>query len=83
MTVTQRAGSWLKTAAQEHWLFLLLLVAPISLVVWETELESTPFLWMLPAAALVSGFGLRPRRVWLVWLGAIVIQWIAMGVFGK
>jgi hypothetical protein len=38
---------------------------------------------ILPAVALVVGFVLRPRHVWLVWLGAVVIQWIAMGVLGK
>jgi hypothetical protein len=67
----------------EHWLPLLLLVAPIGFVVWSTELESTPLLFVLPVAALLIGFWLSPRHVWLIWLGAVVIQWAAMGVFGK
>ena len=74
---------WIKTAFREHWLPLVLLVVPIVLVVWGTELESTPFLFILPVAAFVIGFVLRPRHVWLVWLGAVVIQWVAMGVLGK
>lgn len=74
---------WITTAVREHWLPLVLLVVPIGLVVWGTELESTPFLFILPVAAFVIGFVLRPRHVWLVWLGAIVIQWVAMGVLGK
>jgi len=61
----------------------LLLVAPIGFVVWSTGVDSTPLLFVLPVAALVIGFRLRPRHVWLVWLGAVVIQWVAMGVFGK
>lgn len=46
-------------------------------------MESTPFLFILPVAAFVIGFVLRPRHVWLVWLGAVVIQWVGMGVLGK
>jgi hypothetical protein len=83
LSAFQSLARWSKTAAQQHWLPLLLLVVPIGLVVGGTELESTPFLLILPAAALAVGFGLRPRHVWLVWLGAVVIQWIAMGVLGK
>lgn len=64
-------------------LVLALLVVPIGIVVWGTELESTAFLFVLPAASFVLGFALRPRHVWFVWLGAVVIQWFAMGVLGK
>lgn len=74
---------WINTAVREHWLPLVLLVVPIGLVVWGTELESTSFLFILPVAAFVIGLVLRPRHVWLVWLGAVVVQWVAMGVFGK
>ena len=78
-----RPWEWLKTASQQHWLPLLLLVVPIGLVVWGTELEFALFLLILPAAALAVGFVLRPRHGWFVWLGAVVIQWVAMGVLGK
>jgi len=78
-----RPWKWFKTASQQHWLPLLLLVVPIGLVVWGTELEFALFLLILPAAALAVGFVLRPRHVWFVWLGAVVIQWVAMGVLGK
>ena len=78
-----RLRRWARTAWQQHWLPLLLLVAPIGLVVWSTGLESTPLLFVLPVAAFVIGFLLRPRHVWLIWLGAVVIQWAAMCVFGK
>ncbi|MBI2764839.1 MAG: hypothetical protein HYX53_02880 [Chloroflexi bacterium] len=74
---------WAVTAFGQHWLPLLLLVAPIGLVVWSTGLESTPLLFVLPVAAFAIGFLLRPRHVWIIWLGAVVIQWAAMGVFGK
>lgn len=83
MNAPNQPRTWVVSAWQQHWRPLLLLVAPIGLVVWSTELESTPVLFVLPAAALAVGFFLRPRHVWLVWLGAVVIQWLAMGVFGK
>ena len=83
MNAPNQLRTWVATAWQQHWRPLLLLVVPIGLVVWSTELESTPVLFILPVAALAVGFFLRPRHVWLVWLGAVVIQWLAMGVFGK
>ena len=76
-------AAWLKGTLGEHWLPLALLVAPIGVVVWGTELESAPFLLILPLAAFAIGWWLRPRHVWFVWLGAVVIQWVAMGVLGK
>lgn len=83
MNAFQRVGAWIKTAAREHWLPLLLLVLPIGYVVWNSDADSWLPLLPLPIAALVIGFVLRPRHVWIVWLGAVVIQWIAMGVLGK
>lgn len=83
MSTSQRTITWLKTAAQQHWLPLLVLVVPIGFVVWSTEVESTLLLMVLPVTAFVVGYKVKPRHVWIVWLGAVVIQWIAMGVFGK
>lgn len=83
MTVSQRLAAWLKVPAREHWLSLLILTVPIFSAVWSTGQESTLLLLVLPVVALAVGYLLRPRHVWLVWLGSVVIQWVAMGVFGK
>jgi hypothetical protein len=83
MDASQRVGIWLRTTAREHWLPLLILVLPIHWVVYQSDADTViPFL-ILPAVALAVGIILRPRHVWLIWLGAVVIQWIAMGVLGK
>lgn len=78
-----RLKKWLIASFNEHRLALALLVVPIGFVVWATEFETALLLLVLPVAAFVVGFALRPRHVWVVWLGAVVIQWIAMGVLGK
>lgn len=78
-----RLKRWLRTAFEQHWLALVLLVVPIGLVVWASDWEGPLFVLILPVSALVVGFVLRPRHVWFVWLCAVVIQWIAMGVLGK
>ena len=52
------------------------------MVVLAARLEIGLFFVVLPLAAFAIGFVLRPRHVWLIWLGAVVIQWIAMGVLG-
>ncbi|RIK37737.1 MAG: hypothetical protein DCC58_17565 [Chloroflexi bacterium] len=83
MQTTQRFTGWMKQALHDHWLPLLWLVAPVGFVVWSTGLDSTPLLFVLPVATFLIGFTLRPRHVWLIWLGAVVIQWAAMGIFGK
>lgn len=83
MNVTQRLATWGKTAAREHWLPLLILAAPISWAVWNSDASNVLPLLPLPIAALAVGYFLRPRHVWLIWLGAVVIQWVAMLVLGK
>jgi hypothetical protein len=83
MSASQRFWNWVKTAAQQHWLPLLILVLPIHWVVYQSDASSGGPLFVLPAAAFVVGYVLRPRHVWLIWLGAVVIQWIAMGILGK
>jgi hypothetical protein len=58
-------------------------VLPIHWVVYQSDADTViPFL-ILPVVAIVVGAILQPRHVWLVWLGAVGIQWIAMGVLGK
>jgi hypothetical protein len=78
-----RLKRWLRTAVEQHWLALASLVLPIGLVVWASEWEGVWFVLILPLSAFVVGVVLRPRHAWFVWLGAVVIQWIAMGVLGK
>ena len=74
---------WFKAAFGQHWRAVLALVVPIGLVVWASEWEDLLFVLILPVAAFIVGFVLRPRHVWFVWLGAVVVQWMAMAVLGK
>ena len=76
-------GRWLKTAFEQHWRALVLLIPPIGLVVWASEWEGLLFVLILPASAFAIGFVLRPRHVWFTWLCAGVIQWLAMAARGK
>lgn len=82
MNTVGRFPAWTKRAAREHWLPLLLMVLPIHLVVWRSDTASFLFVMIVPFAAFVVGAALQPRHIWLVWLGSVVIQWIAMGIFG-
>lgn len=84
MPASQRLFAWLKTAAREHWLSLLILVVPINWVVYQADKarDIIPML-PLPLVAFAVGLALRPRHLWLVWLGSVVIQWIVMGIWGK
>ncbi|HAX24407.1 MAG TPA: hypothetical protein PK593_06730 [Thermomicrobiales bacterium] len=75
--------AWMKTAAREHWLPLLALAVPIFWVVWNSDASTAMPMLPLPIVALAVGYFLQPRRVWLVWLGAVVVQWVAMLVLGK
>ena len=76
-------GRWLKTAFEQHWRALVLLIPPIGLVVWASEWEGLLFVLILPASAFAFRFVLRPRHVWFIWLCAVVIQWLAMAALGK
>ncbi len=83
MTVPQRVWAWIEQAAREHWLPLLILVAPINWVVYQADkAENLAPMLPLPAVAFLVGLVLRPRHVWLVWLGAVVIQWATMAAWG-
>jgi hypothetical protein len=80
-----RQRAWLETTAREHWPPLAIMSAPITLAVavWVSESWLFALVLSVPITAAAVGFALRPRRVWVVWLGSVVIQWIAMGAFGR
>lgn len=84
MDTIARLIAWLKKAVREHWLSIVILVAPINWVVYQADKADaiTPML-PLPVTALVVGYVLRPRHVWLVWLGSVVVQLATMGVWGR
>lgn len=82
MTRSQHLSAWLATAVREHWLPVLVLVAPIFWAVWNSDASNALPMLPLPIAALAVGFIFRPRHVWLIWLAAVLIQWIAMLVLG-
>lgn len=83
MAHSQHIFTWIRQAAREHWLPLLILVAPINWVIYQADKADNigPML-PLPAVAFVVGLALRPRHVWLVWLGAVLIQWVTMAAWG-
>lgn len=83
MDVPQRRSRWLNRAVREHWLPLLILVAPVAWVVWQSDADNAlPFL-PLPLAALAIGYVYRPRHVWILWLGSVITEWAMVGLFGK
>jgi hypothetical protein len=78
MNATQHVAAWVRTAAHEHWLPLALLSVPVLLtLVTQQEL----WLLLVPLVAFASGFQLRPHHVWLVWLAAITLLWLGVGVW--
>jgi len=83
MNAYQRLWEWTKTAAREHWLPLLILLAPINWVVYRSDADNVLPLLILPLVALVVGLVLRPHHVWLVWLSSVVMLWIVAGYMGK
>ena len=83
MALSQHIFTWIRQAAREHWLPLLILVAPINWVVYlASRADNSGPLLPLPVVAFVVGLVLRPRHVWLVWLGAVVIQWVTTAAWG-
>ncbi len=84
MTASKRTVEWLKSAGREHWLPMLILVAPIAWVVYQADkAENVLPMFPLPLVAIVVGFALRPRHVWLLWLGAVVTEWIVVLALGN
>ncbi|HUZ03498.1 MAG TPA: hypothetical protein VMU89_24395 [Thermomicrobiaceae bacterium] len=84
MTVLRRLSAWLKVAAREHWLSLLILAVPINWVVYQSDTaENILPMLPLPLVAFAIGLTLRPRHVWLLWLGSVVIEWLVVGYMGK
>lgn len=83
MTAMRHAAQWLREAARDHWLPLLVLAAPINWVVYQADTaENAIPMLPLPIVAFVVGLALRPRHVWFVWLGSVVILWLVMGLWG-
>jgi hypothetical protein len=85
MSSRQRITLWLRELFLEHWLPLLVMVAPIVLAVgvWTSESWWFSLVVVVPIAAAIVGYVLRPRHVWLMWAGAVGTQWIAMGIFNR
>ncbi len=85
MNTVERLVAWTKRAAREHWLPLLIMVAPIVLAVgvWTSESWWFALILVVPVAAAIVGYILSPRHVWIMWAGAVVTQWIAMGIFDR
>lgn len=83
MDIVQWALKWSKQAVREHWLPLLILVAPINWVVWQSDASNAIPMLPLPIIAFIIGFTLRPRHVWLLWLGSVVLEWVTVGLWGK
>jgi hypothetical protein len=85
MTIQQRTTAWLRELFREHWLPLLVMIAPIVLAVgvWTSESWWFALIIAVPVTAALVGYMLRPRHVWLMWAGAVVTQWIAMGIFDR
>ena len=73
----RRLVAWLVVAAREHWLALLILAVPINWVVYQSDASNAVPMLPLPIVAFAVGFFLRPRHVWLLWLGSVVLEWIA------
>jgi len=62
---------------------MLILIAPIVWAVYQSDkAESTLPMLPLPLVAIIVGYVLRPRHVWLLWLGAVVAEWIIVLAFG-
>jgi hypothetical protein len=79
----RRLVAWLVVAAREHWLALLILAVPINWVVYQSDASNAVPMLPLPIVAFAVGFFLRPRHVWLLWLGSVVLEWIVVGYMGK
>lgn len=83
MNALPRLSAWATRAARDHRLPLLLLVAPVFWVVYRSDADNAGPLLVLPAAAFAVGALLRPRHVWLLWLGCVLLEWLAITVFGQ
>jgi hypothetical protein len=84
MSTVERHDSWFRTIVREHWLPLLILIVPINIAVWVSEYDFPRFAPALsvPIAAIILGWVLKPRHVWVVWIGAILILWASIGIWG-
>jgi hypothetical protein len=84
MGAVEHWESWLRTAIREHWLPLLILIPAINVAVgvWPHQ-SAFLFVLVVPVVAAIVGYVLRPRHVWLVWFGGVVIVWISMAAWGR
>jgi hypothetical protein len=85
MSTVERHDSWFRTIVREHWLPLLILIVPINIAVgvWVHDFPWFALTLVVPITAAVLGWVLRPRYIWVVWIGAIVILWASMGIWGR
>jgi hypothetical protein len=83
MNALQRIWAWVTMAAREHWLPLLILFVPINWVVYSSDASNVVPLLPLPIVAFFVGLLLWPRHVWILWLGAVIMEWIVVGYMGK
>ena len=84
MKALPRRGNWFQETVRDHWLPLVILIFPIIWVVYQSD-KADNVIPMLPLPVVAFGIGLllRPRYVWLIWLGAVVLEWITVIVWGK
>lgn len=84
MGAVERRQSWLRTAIREHWLPLLILIPAINVAVGVWPHQAVFLLVLVvPIVAAIVGYVLRPRHVWLIWLGGVVIVWVSMAAWGR
>jgi hypothetical protein len=85
MSAVDRQMSWLRNTVNEHWLPIAILVIPINIAVgvWVLDWPWVAFILVVPITAAVLGWVLRPRHIWFVWIAAILILWISMGIWGR
>jgi hypothetical protein len=83
-TINQQE-SWLLTTFRDHWLPLLILIIPINIAVgvWVLDWPWFTFVAVVPIVSVAIGWIIRPHYIWVVWIGAVVILWISMGIWGR
>jgi hypothetical protein len=85
MSVTGQKDETFRSVIRGHWLPLLILIVPINIAVgvWVLDFPWFAFVSAVPITAAVIGWIYRPRHVYVIWLGAILILWISMGLWGR
>jgi hypothetical protein len=85
MSVADRQTPRFRNIIFDHWFTLAILIIPINIAVgvWVLDWPWFAFVLVVPFTAAVLGWVLRPRHIWFVWIGAILILWISMGIWGR